>query len=181
MIFSRGPRNRYPQAGAGLILLMLATGCQTGPRFKIHSAFGPGIRFSDLGSVFDWFPAELQRPDVSHAENPDADKLVRELMENHLLGKGYAKAGEKKPDFWIDYRVAKEVRGEPYGDTAFSQYEEGTLILYVIDPATRKWIWRVSATTRLNEAATPVERREKLNAAITQMLKDVPQRNGKTR
>lgn len=160
----------------GLMLVMWVTGCQTGPRFEIHSAFGPGIRFSDIGQAFEWFPADLQRPDVAHAENPDVDRLIRELVEAQLTVKGYEKATGGEPDFWIDYRVAKEIRGEPYGDTAFSQYEKGTLILYVIDPKTRKWIWRVSASTRLNESATPVQRREGLNAAIQQMLKDVPHR-----
>ena len=178
MIVPKGPWNRYPKSAAGLVLVILSTGCQTGPRLEIHSEFGPGIRFDDLGSVYDWFPAELQRPDVSHADNPSIDKLIRELTENEFLAKGYRKAAEKQPDFWIDYRVAKRTRGEPYGDTAFSEYQEGTLVLYVIDPKTKHWIWRVSATTRLNEAATPADRRERLNAAIQQMLNDVPQRGG---
>ena len=74
--------------------------------------------------------------------------------------------------------MPRRTRGEPYGDTAFSEYQEGTLIIYVIDPKTRHWIWRVDATTRLHEAATPAERREKLDTVISQMLQDVPQRGG---
>jgi hypothetical protein len=170
---------RSSSAAIGLVGILLLSGCQSGPQFEIRSAFGPGIRFSQIGSAFDWFPAELQRPDAAHAPIAEVDRLIRDLTEDELRSKGFVKVSDDGADFWIDYRVATATRGTPYGDSAFNEYQEGTVVIYVIDPDTRRWIWRVSATAKLHESSTPAERKERLQAAIGQMFKDVPPRGEK--
>jgi hypothetical protein len=54
------------------------------------------------------------------------------------------------------------------------QYEEGTLILDLIDPNGMRLIWRGTATTPLDESAGPRQREATVNEAVESILKRFP-------
>ena len=53
-------------------------------------------------------------------------------------------------------------------------YEEGTLLLDVVDGRTNELVWRGAASTRINPDRTPQERTELIRTAVQKMLKDFP-------
>jgi hypothetical protein len=56
------------------------------------------------------------------------------------------------------------------------EYDEGTLVLDIVDPTTRKLLWRGSAQAEVNLSAAPEKKREKINEAVRRMLERFPPR-----
>lgn len=157
---------------ACMLLAVSAAGCSQPA--QVDSAYGPGVRFSETARTFAWSPSSARTTGEGRPKNERVDTMIREIVESHLVKKGYEKAASGgTPDFWLDYRVATSLRGDPYGDIAAPQYKEGYLGLYVLDPATAKLIWRGTARARLDEATPPQEQRERLSAIIGEMIDQV--------
>jgi hypothetical protein len=59
-------------------------------------------------------------------------------------------------------------------ETYVDQYEQGTLILDVIDAGSNKLIWRGSAAARVVDDKTPEERTRRVNEAVEKILERFP-------
>ncbi len=152
----------------------VVVGC--GPSIQVYSYWGPGLRFSETAKTYAWVPDALRASDQGRPENPRVGELIRQAIEKHLALKGYEKAAAGTPDFWIDYRVAREVRGDPYGGVGFSEFTEGTLALYVVNPENSKLIWRGIVKGALDPSIPLEERVKRLDLAVQKMLDQVPSR-----
>jgi len=148
--------------------------CSPGPYIKIDSAFGPGIKFSNYGDSFSWAPVDKKDTGDSRADNPQLHELVRNTVEEQFQVKGYRKASADKPDFWIDYRIAAKQKTDMGSHGRTQNYDEGSLVLDVIDPGTRKLIWRAIARTELDNAMPPSVRKERIQTAVKRMLENLP-------
>jgi hypothetical protein len=121
------------------------------------------------------------------------DKRVRDEVEAWLTSHGYraARAGES-PDFLVRYDlVSRDVtRDSPvfvtggfgrsgygygsgigYGYSHSTDYQEGTLILDVIDPATQRIAWRGSGSS---ESRDPNMKPERLHKSVGAILERFP-------
>jgi hypothetical protein len=107
---------------------------------------------------------------------------------------GYHAAVEKKLDVITidDYYSHASVGGPGYrpgsslvyghqgrtwggsSQTHVVQYDEGTLILDIVDPQTRKLLWRGSAQAEVNLSGSPEKKQEKVNEAVRRMLERFP-------
>jgi len=111
-------------------------------------------------------------------DNPQLHRLIRELVEEQLLARGYRKASSETPDFRVGDRIGTEILGDP--NTAYlQQYTRGTLVIYVVNAKTDQWIWRAWADARISESNTPELRRQRLEQTVKRMFKDFPPREGK--
>jgi len=149
--------------------------CSESINIKMYSTWGPGMTIPDTASKYDWAPKD-KRP-VADSRPPDTavDKIISESIEYGFDAKGYALSRRGTPDFWIDYRVTKERRGDPeYGGPGFADFEEGSLVIYVLDPASGKVIWRGCAVARIDETIPMDVRRKRLDAGIKKMLGELP-------
>jgi len=159
-----------------ILIAFGATVIGCGPPIRVYSYWGPGTRFSETTRTYDWAPDAQQTSGEGRPKNPRIDELIRQAVEKHLALKGYEKALQTKPDFWIDYRVAREVRGNMYGGPGFTEFAEGSLALYVVNPANSKLIWRGIVRAALDDAAPPDKRVEILDRAVKKVLDQVPSR-----
>jgi len=160
---------------AGLFVVACLGACaQTFP-LEIHSYFGPGVKFSGMGPTFDWAPFQKEKTGDPWLDNPQLHDLIRSDIEGQLAQKGYRKATDGHPDFWVDYSLGRSVRGDPYGDAYFSQFSEGTFIIDVVDPAAKSLIWRTYAQARLRESAPPADKEKRLHEAVRRMMASFPQ------
>ena len=166
-------RSFYYPALAALVVAVLA-GCS--PPLQVYSRWGPGVRFSETTSTFDWALKGRHVSGEGRPRNPDVDPLIREMVERHLSAKGYTKVSGTIPDFWIDYRVGRNVRGDPYGTAQLSDFTEGALALYVVNPADERLIWRGSVKARIDESLPPEKMKKFLDQAIKAMLDQLPSR-----
>jgi hypothetical protein len=78
-------------------------------------------------------------------------------------GWGYGYGASYRPGYWA---------GAP--ETYVYEYEEGTLILDIVNPANKELIWRGSAQDEVNFKSTPEKDQTQLNEAVHQMLEKFP-------
>lgn len=122
----------------------------------------------------------------------DADPLVVQrvgaAVESQLKAKGYVMA-EGTPDFLVATYVGRRTRiqvtdwGYRYGPWGgwhggggldVYEYEEGTLVVDVVDHASRNLAWRGTAVGIVDPSATPQEKTEEINEAVAKIFEDFP-------
>jgi hypothetical protein len=125
------------------------------------------------------------------------DTRVRAAVDRVLQSKGYqlAAAG-MTPTFLVGYHAAVrqkttvQTTGQPmnmwygYGaggwggwpETYVHEYEEGVLLIDVIDPKTMKLLWRGTGTAVVDPTASPEKRERRINEAVDQILAEFPPR-----
>ena len=153
-------------------------------------------------STYAWLDPPLREEARAEAPSGDPfayntllDKRVRDEVESWLTSHGYraAPAGET-PDFLVRYDfVTREVTrdspvfvsggygrygsgygsGVGYGYSPSSDYQEGTLILDVIDPTTETIAWRGSGSS---ESRDPHMKPERLRKSVAAILERFPPR-----
>jgi hypothetical protein len=122
----------------------------------------------------------------------DADPLVVQrvavAVEAQLKAKGYTLA-EKTPDFLVATYVGRQTRiqvtdfGYGYGPHRgwygpggldVYQYEEGSLVVDVVDNRTKQLVWRGTATGTVDPGATPEQKTKRINDAVAKIFEDFP-------
>ena len=145
---------------------------------------------------------EQARPeDVPPSGDPFAyntllDKRVRDEVEAWLTSHGYRPAGAgESPDFLVRYDfLSRDVKrdspvfvsggfghygggygsGVGYGYAHSTDYQEGTLIHDVIDPASQRIAWRGSGSSESRDPQMKPERLRKSVAAILELFPPKP-------
>lgn len=178
-----------------LLLFAALNGCAT---MTITSDYDAFANFSGL-KTYAWIPDPKTPSGDPRIDSSLLDSRIRKAVEIHLSARGYVKEKSGTPDFWIGYHAAidkkmdVEILNDYYGygpgfgrfygaayappGTASAyvhEYEEGTLILDIVKPDTRKLIWRGTAQASLNREATSEEKRERINEAVRRILKKFP-------
>jgi hypothetical protein len=175
--------------GTMLVLGSVLVGCST---FQINSDYDPDADFAGLQS-YAWAPAETESAKDPRVQNDLLEGRVHESVDAELSEKGYRLAAEgKKPDFWVTYHAGVESKVDVttvqqvypyyrgyshwggYSETYVTNYDEGTLILDVIETKTEKLIWRGSAQARVNDSSSPEKRSERIRAAVKAILERFP-------
>jgi len=150
-----------------LAAALAAAGCT---HLKIETDYDSGFDFEQL-RTFAWLDPPLtstpEEPPVVDLIDPFArnsllDKRVRRAVERELLARGYRKVQGETPDFAVQYHVILKDRlkirsyptgrfgyysypygyGGSVGGVSSYNYQEGTLIVDVIDARTQQIAWR---------------------------------------
>ena len=169
-------RNRM--AGVSMVVgaLLLATGMVGCSDIEVHKAWAPQAAVVPIGSSFAWMTDQGSKSTSGEPVDPQLLELIQTTVENGFIAKGYEKNESGPADFWIGCRMTKDVQGDAYSSETFEQYMEGTLVIYVADPKSRKWIWKAWAQTRINVENPPETKMKRLQQAVDQMLKSFPKR-----
>ena len=59
-------------------------------------------------------------------------------------------------------------------DTYVREYDEGTLIIDIVDAGSNELVWRGAAQGEVNLAASPQEREQRAQDAVQRILEDFP-------
>ena len=152
---------------------------------RVRTDYDDAIDFAPL-KTWAWLDPPLReesrdeggRGGDPFTENTLIDKRVRDEVEAWLGSHGYRAAAEREePDFLVRYElVAREVGlghygygyggGTGIGYSGSTTYQEGTLILDVIDPATQQITWRGWGTGQMRDPQMSLEHLRKTVAAI---------------
>jgi hypothetical protein len=162
---------------AGLFAV-LTPGCSQGPPMEVTSYWGAGERFTDEPSTYEWAPGSQVATGPGRPRDPAVAPLIRKAIDKNLALKGFTEITSGKPGFWVDYRVSRDVRGDPYGGPDVPQMVEGTLVVYLLNPATRRIIWRGTVQGRVNDANPPEVKEQRLDQAVKKVLSQIPSRQG---
>ncbi|HEX7896907.1 MAG TPA: DUF4136 domain-containing protein [Planctomycetota bacterium] len=151
-------------------ILVLAAGCSG---VSTSTDYDPQADFSRL-RTYDWLPGRPQTDSLT-------DARIARAVDDGLLARGYARA--PRPDFHVAYQVSvgRRVDSIPgsYGwrggyGTEVHTYDEGTLVLDVIEPTSKTLLWRGTATSVVDPNRTPEERDAKIREAVEKLLAKFP-------
>ena len=175
-----------------LFMLMLSA-CGS---VNVQTEIGDSADLAKLGS-YDW----LEKGDVTldgvEVTNPDVDTWVKASVEKQLQSKGYKKATNNQPDFLVSWigAIEKKVKANSvehlyssygYGPVAASmpmeaqkgetvrEYEEGTILLDVLDPVNHTILWRGRGTARLLQGMEKDDAALYVNRVVKNILKTFP-------
>ena len=164
-----------------LALLMLA-GC--GPMIDVRADYDTSADFARL-RTYTWLQKPLDAPRDPRINNDLLDSRVHAAVNEELHAKGYTESTER-PDFRVTYHVILKEKLEPsaygYGlgstsvaaDVRAATYEEGMLLLDLVDGATNELVWRGSAQARIDPTRSPQERTELIKTVVHKMLEKFP-------
>lgn len=186
-----------------VVLLALGAVLVTGgcSQVSVQTDFDPSADFKAL-KTYAWYDAEQPQSGDPRVDNPILDQRVRTTVETVLTEKGYQKV-DAAPDFFLVYHaaVSKEIgvatSSTPaypagyYGwyytappmwvDQSYSYtYNQGTLILDVVDAKNEKLIWRGSAQANVDDPNTQQQRKNLMNEAVRGMLANFPPKAGRS-
>jgi len=179
-------------------ILLFISGCST---IKVTSDYDPAVSFAGLQS-YQWIPdIPTKTGDPRIDGNTLLQNRVKHAVDKYLASKGYQLVRLEKPDFLVTYHVTLDKQTEiktintynhygpgwgwrygrnyypvmGYGtETVVYNYDQGSLIIDIVEPINRELIWRGSATDKVNFSHTPEQKEQKINQAVEKLLEQFP-------
>jgi hypothetical protein len=156
----------------------------------VHTEGDAGTGLAAL-KLYDWMPGLVPALKDPRLDPAMIDKRIRGAVDAELAARGYEKAGSRPPQLLVAYHLAMERRvdrvqidhvqgygagrGTPVaGSQMAASYEQGTLILDLLDPASQRLLWRGSAQGQIIPDLDPAERQQRINEAVRRILDRLP-------
>ncbi|MEC9486739.1 MAG: DUF4136 domain-containing protein [Prosthecochloris sp.] len=176
-----------------LLAVVLLASCST---VSVTSDYDRAADFSKLQS-YRWplDSEEIRKGDLL-AEHPLVYKRVQSAVDRELRGKGYRKSTSQSADFIVHTHAGiKKLKTYhqrygiefplhngwyspwwgPYGGISYvSYYEEGTLVVDIIDASTRELVWRGVATRVVRDYQSPEDMQKDIDEAVAEVLSRFP-------
>ncbi len=186
---------RFRQSLAVSLVAVALAGCP--PRVTVTTDHDPGANFGAL-HTYAWRAGPQQGTGDPRIDSTLLDARVRGAVNRVLASKGYTQdTAGTRPDFLVGYHAVVRQKtsvqtintwygygpGPGWGgmggwpQTYVREYDEGTLLIDIIDPATMKLLWRGSGTAIVVPGLSPEEREKRINSAVDQILADFPPRS----
>jgi Domain of unknown function (DUF4136) len=162
-----------------LVTTILLVRCST---ISVMQDYDPEYDFSKL-KTFGFLPI----PEDAGIDQLNANRFG-DAIKNEMTAKGYTVS--EKADFGVAILFGKQTKTNitsygygygpywgRYGGTTnidVSQYDEGTLVIDVIDMTKKELVWRGTGTGALTPNATVEERTANINNAVAQILAQFP-------
>ncbi len=182
-----GCRSISPRGNAAAItfLSLLLGGCAS---MAIQAEQDPTASLDSYGT-YAWSPIRRAPGDVR--VTPALSAQIRDDIDQHLADKGYVRVNTEA-DFSVNYQVT--IEGETivqtldwYSGSNFKEtvatpaptqrsYEEGTLIIDVMEGESERLIWRGTATAEVRQRASPEDRSDRVAEAVQKVLAQFPSR-----
>lgn len=139
--------------------------------------------------TYDWVADKQEVTGDRRLDNSLVDGRIRTAIGTQLRSKGYKTSANKQPDFYVAYhiKVKDMMKGSStqdyIGDRAhgtyttisdIQPYKEGTLLIDIVDAASKQLVWRGSALAEVDPGMTPEERDERINNIVHAMFAHFP-------
>ena len=175
--------------------LLLLVGCTTKP--YVETDYEAGYDFT----VLKTFAVAETKQDAKEnlLISPFTLSHIHSALEADLAKRYQPAAGDAKPDFVVNYHVVVEEKIDPrsynelygygwygrgyypyprpffYGvNSGIRVYEQGSLIIDIVDGKTNKPIWRGVSQKRLSRGLSPQRQREVLSMAVVEVMAQFP-------
>ncbi len=183
------------------LALLLGAGCMSLEPIEISSDHDPKASFQGL-KTYAWMARPASAPDGEEIYTPELKSSVERAVVRELKRRGFTQTSSN-PDFLVGWyavvnaAVETSSVGSYYGyaegagwDARYSSggrqyvsggvklrryhYEQGSLILDVVDPKTKRPIWRGTASAEVFPNWSAGKRRARIDTAVGMLLKDFP-------
>lgn len=178
------------------VLSFLATvgGCSS---IRVETRYDPNIDFKTYTN-FGWLPVPKARTGGLRIDHAALDAVVRAAVNRKLAARGFKSTTDLEVDFWVVYHVAIRKKLEystlPIGydyspawgrgqwtdetlgnrGTYVRTFDEGTLVLDIVDARTSRLAWRGSAKAEVDAARSRRQKEARLKRAVGKMLDGFP-------
>ena len=168
------------------VLSLLLGGCAAS--MAIQAEGDPAVSFDSYGT-YAWSPNQRASGDVR--VTPALTTQIRDDIDQHLADKGYVRV-DTGADFSVTWLVT--IEGETivqtldyYSGSNFKatvgntgptarRYEEGMLIIDVMEGQSDRLIWRGTATAEVRQRPSMEERSSRVADAVQKVLAEFPSR-----
>lgn len=174
------------------LLILLVSGCTP---IQIKVDYNKDINFDKFQS-YSWIPNEqLDIVDINF-DKKLLDGLVTNTADDALKAKGFT-VNDHKPDLLISYYLVVDTKTDVYVvDNYYSNipyaippttsstrdyqrlrentYEQGILIIDIVDQQTKERIWRGYAQSRIGIYKEPEKQQERVVTAINKIFSNFP-------
>ncbi|UCH83948.1 MAG: DUF4136 domain-containing protein [Candidatus Latescibacterota bacterium] len=177
-----------------VLFALTATGC--GGSMDLSSDWDPEADFTNL-NTYQFAERVSREDDDPRVYNDITEQRIRNAINTALQARGYELVTTGEPDFkvgWhgsIDKRMNMETVHNDYNyhttgwvsphdprapqsKTYVNEWEEGTLIIDVIDPKKNELMWRGTGTALVDEDVSAEKDQSNLNDAVAKILKAFP-------
>ena len=185
-----------------LCLFLLALSIAACETAKVGYDYDPSANFSAY-HTYEWAVAKQEKTGDRRADSPDVDIRIRTAVGAQLRLKGYTKPPSGQPDFYVAYHIgvnnmtldsstqyfSEGMGGHPFTYSADTRtmgkkpqatvsdtpsYMTGALLIDVIDAASKKLVWRGTASGEINPGLTSEERDERIRGLVHEMFTHFP-------
>jgi hypothetical protein len=170
--------------GFALASVLALAGCAT---MNVSSHVERGVNFAQF-TTYDWTAADaLPVGDPRLDNNPFFRDYLQGAIEKQLAAKGYRRVTGSDADLLLHYHATVNQRmeinevdrqaGYCYEDCRpqIIEYEQGTLVVDVVDARTKKVIWRGWAQDSVQGIIDDQDRLERqVDKAVTRMFERFP-------
>ena len=160
---------RMTQLSAVLVLVTLI-GCAP---VAVSTSTAPGADLSTR-HTFAWEP---NRQMGGNMDNSIAGQEIHAAVNEALEAHGFRPAEGQPPDMLVDYHVRLQNESEIEGGRWQVQeyhYTEGTLIVALADPGTKRELWRGAAQQLVDPTASGDEQAQEIRDAVQKMFANFP-------
>ena len=158
---------------------------------QVSTDYDPATDFAVL-RAYAWLPRKAGASGDPRLDSSLLNERIRNAVEVQLAERGHRKVASGQADFLVAYHTAVErkidvdtiYRGYGYGthswgwgaghETVVYDYDQGTLVLDVLDPKAHRLLWRGSAKAVVSEESTPEKRTKLINEAVAKLLEQFP-------
>ena len=176
----------YAMVLPALLSFMVMASCAT---VSVSSDYDQSARFNNL-KTYAWMTAK-EKPKNTRATNSLVMSRIHDAVDYQLDSKGYQKA-PSNPDFFVAYHASvdekTQIHSIPYygggvGVYGFgavhtnvyqTRYEEGTLIIDILNSEGKKLIWRGIAKGTVDRQDNPEKKTKRINEAVKKILDRFP-------
>jgi len=182
-----------------VVAVLLALGVAVSAGVKVRADFDKEYDFTKP-KTFGWHPDGAGEVKMLQQSGDDPVKLIerfdpvfKDAIATELAKRGLVVATNGKPDIVIHYYVLigpnseSQFRGQfvgavpPWGlpdfamtNTSFKIFEQGTVVLDLMDAARKEIVWRGVAEAKIDREKLPAERDKRIRDGIADLLKKFP-------
>ena len=175
-----------------LMLLAIFFGCSS---LKVSQDYNIVTDFSGL-KTYDWQSGTQEKTGDLRVDNPLLHARIRKAVNRSLSEKGYQKVSLGTPDFYVSYQymVRSKIESDNVGTgigfgigtfgrhggigistgSGISKYDEGMLVINIIDSRNGDLIWRGTGTRRVSQHLDPDKSTKNVNEAVGKILAQFP-------
>jgi Domain of unknown function (DUF4136) len=150
-----------------LAILLMLVGCSP---VTVSTGASPTADFAKL-HTYTWEP----NPQMGGTlDDSIAGQEIHAAVDQALQARGFQPAAGEPPDFLVDYHVKErhesEITGGRWNVEQFN-YTEGTLMVALVDPKSKLFLWQGTAQGVVNDAG---ESSKEIQTAVQKMFADFP-------
>ena len=175
-----------------VFLAFMLSGCAA---FHVDWDYDPQYPMTTM-QTYRWVKPTAAAQKTGYHFSSLMDQRVHHAVDAVLAEKGFQlvskEGGKAKVDFLVNYIYQQKTRREerqvtttfgygfsPWGvgvstENRLREYDEGALIIDIIDPETRNVVWRGRAKSRVKEGLSPEQRTARINHGVSKILAGFP-------